>query len=77
MKKGKDNKKLIIIIAIIFFLLLISAIAYFLLFKKGMSYFGFTVPDFSGGATLGDSIGDAANANVWEGAKLNPFENES
>ncbi len=77
MKKRKDNKKLIIIIAIIILFLLIFAVAYFLLFKKGVSYFGFTVPDFSGGARLGDTIGGAANANVWEGAKLNPFENES
>ncbi len=78
-KRGKNDKrvKLIILIVIIILLILIAVIAYFLIFKKGVSYFGFTIPDFSGGAKLGDTIGGAANANVWEGAKLNPFGNES
>ncbi len=78
MKKRKKNKnRLIIAIIIILLLLLIFTAVYFLVFKRGVTYFGFTVPDFSGGAVLGDSIGGATNANVWDNAKLNPFANES
>ncbi len=76
-KLSHKTKQIIIIVSIIVLVLLISLIAYLLIFKKGVTYFGFTIPDFTAGANLGDSIGDAANANVWEDAKINPFGNES
>ncbi|MDD5012128.1 MAG: hypothetical protein PHQ66_00570 [Candidatus Nanoarchaeia archaeon] len=80
MKRGvrkKDKLKLIIIVAGIALLILICAAAYFLIFKPGVSYFGFTVPDFSQGANLGDVVGGSVNSNPWENTQLNPFANES
>lgn len=77
MKKVSPKLKLIIIILIIILAVIVSVILYLLIFKQGVSYFGFTIPDFSGGAKLGDAIGDAVNSNPWQDAKLNPFENSS
>lgn len=77
--KKRLSKKTILIISILVavLILIIATVAYLLIFKKGATYFGFTVPDFTAGATLGDTIGNAANANVWDNTKLNPFGNEA
>ncbi len=77
MKKGDNKKKLIILIIILLLVIIVSVVAYFLIFKKGVTYFGFTIPDFSKGANLGDIVGNLVNSNPWKDTKLNPFENES
>jgi len=77
-KKVSGKRKRIVIIAIILVILLVAFLAgYFILNNTTKFSFGFAGFDFSSSANAIDSIGDAANTNTFENAKLNPFANET
>ena len=74
MKKEGGKKKWIIITIIIIILLIIAGIiVFFLINKSGGSDFGFNGFDFSASSKALNSIGEAANKNTFDNAKLNPF----
>ena len=66
------SKKVVVIIAIIIILLI--AVSLFFILKKTPLSFSFSGADFSAGSKVIDSVGSAANKNVFEDVKLNPFE---
>jgi len=75
-KRGK-----IILVIIILAIVVLAALVYFLLFTRSGYDFGtslgFSMPDYSRGANLGDVVGQGTNSNPYEDVKLNPFKNET